>query len=162
MCLISTRQKFRNYYWADTTILTWCDKMTLLRNEQIAGRTKLIVVLRVAIWWRLYTVWVLSDYMVRPKHDNPGDLSAVQTLQVTLFRLQYNLDLLELWHFIAVKQYHALRQYVAADWVRTTSQFLSTLFITDREEEKDEKDKAIFAGNLHRVCLEMRRNFIAV
>ena len=33
--------------------------------------------LRVAIWWRLYTVRVLSDYMVRPKHGNPGDLSAV-------------------------------------------------------------------------------------
>ena len=52
--------------------------MTLLRNEQIAGRTKLIVVFMGGyLMTVIYTVWVLSDYMVRPKHGNPGDLSAV-------------------------------------------------------------------------------------
>ena len=58
-----------NYYWADTTIFTWCDEMTLLRIEQIAGRTKLIVVfmagyLMMVIYW-MGAEWLYGETKTR-------------------------------------------------------------------------------------------------
>ena len=94
--------------------------------------------------------------MVRPKHDNPGDLSAVQTLQVTLFRLQYNLE--ELCYFIAVKHYPALTfETICCCRVGNDNFTISFQFVHHATEKKRtaKKDKAIFARNLHRVCLEI-------